>query len=170
MSADRSLLDAFRRLVAAFTSRTRYLGTYAYRVVRVNADLLELSPVRPQRTGLPDLTGVPMRPGIPGARGVPVEGSLVLVQFIDGEPTEPYVAAFVGADSPDHVPEELEIDASDTVTVGASAGRVHVGGAEPYDAPSSQGRFVRYGDTIVFSSPGPGPVVIAGGTMSKAGT
>ena len=145
----------FAALVRAFTRETFFHAVYEYRVISVAGGYLDLRPMRSAR-GLPDLSNVPMRSGSPGAAGTPVAGSSVLVGFLDGDPTRPAVLSYEGPAGSAHSPADVTISADGAVTVG---------GTELTSTINSAGRFVRYGDPIIFSAPGPGTVTLPGASV-----
>jgi hypothetical protein len=124
------MLDALSRIVEALTARTRYHGKYEFRVVTQSGERLNLQPVR-VANGLGDLTNVPVRPGVPGTRSNVQLGSLVLVEFVDRDPSRPVVTNFDAPDSPGWMPLTIELGGpgalgvariTDTVQAGAFAG------------------------------------------------
>ena len=135
------LRDIVRQLLPDYAFRG---GPYEYRVVTREGERVNLQPVR-SSVGMPDLRRVTVRPGVPGVRADVALGARVLVGFVDNDPARPFVAAFEDADGDGFAPERLDLSSEDepNVTVLESAGRV-----------------VRYGDPIVFASPGPGTVTL----------
>jgi len=110
-----SLLVLVRETVLA---RMTYLGVYEYKVATPTAggrcDAIATRGARD--AGLPpQITRLVMRPGILGASAVWNAGSSVLVAFVNGDPSRPYV---VGGD-PDTVPLTSTINASAGVTIGS---------------------------------------------------
>ncbi len=94
-----AVADALSRLVEALDPRRRYRGTYEYRVVEQRGWHLDLQIVRVS-TGLSDLVRVPVRPGMAGLRAEDIaQGSLVLVTFVDADPSRPVVVAFDETDA-----------------------------------------------------------------------
>ncbi len=102
------LLDA----IAKRATDDQIHGLWRYRVVRVVANRLELQAVR-QSAGLPDLILVSMWPGAPGIHGDPEPGSECVVQFIEGDRTQPIVTHFVGKDGASFIPVALELAGAD---------------------------------------------------------
>lgn len=105
-------LAAWAKLFDALDPRRAYRASYEYRVVQQSGERLDLQPVR-SATGMPDLSHVPHR-FAPGVRAKHLLGSLVLVAFVDGDPSRPCVVAGDTADSPGFVP--LELDLGDQTT------------------------------------------------------
>lgn len=192
MSSARAF-DSLRRLVLELLRPTLFLGSYRYRVVDVSAPgVLDLqrAPVKPNPDrsdplGLPDIARCAAWTGIPGGAGDSALGSFVLVRFIDGDETQPYIEAFEGESTPGYLPTRAALDASGNTVIGASSpnasigktgtvpgARVIVGGKEPADAAVSQDRFVKYGDIMINTGvAGPMPIVMDPScpTMSTAG-
>ncbi len=122
---DTRLLRALRALLPALLPREPYLGPRRYRIVRMrpsasSADLtrVELQIVQ-AATGLPDLLIVPIWPGLAGSRAELTPGAHALVQFIDGDPGQPFVSHFATADDPAWRPVHLFLDATATIQIGA---------------------------------------------------
>jgi hypothetical protein len=124
---------AMRRLVLQLMPDVRFRGVFEYRIATQEGDRLNLQAVRASQ-GLPDLSRVRVRPGVPGARADHVLGSLVLVAFVDAEPTRPVVISFDDAEAPGFAPDRLDLVGEDDIALAV-------------DAP---GRGLRYGDTIMM--------------------
>jgi hypothetical protein len=120
-------------------------GPHEYRVVDQEGERLTIQPVR-VASGMPDLERVSVMGGLPGARADVQLGSRVLVAFVECDPGRPVVTAFEGADGNGFAATRLDLSDEDDI------------GVDPSD---SIGRVVRYGDPIVFASPGPGVVSIS---------
>lgn len=101
-------LAAQRRIFDALFPELRYAGAYEYRVVSQSSERLNLQIVR-TGTGLPDLARVPVRPGMAGLRATVTPGSLVLVTFIDRDPSRPAAFAHDAPDAPGWMPLTLEL-------------------------------------------------------------
>jgi hypothetical protein len=153
------LLEALRALLPALLPREPYLGPRRYRVVRMrpSASSSEQTRVELQivtaATGMPDVLMVPVWPGVAGAHAELAPGAHVLVEFIDGDPEQPFVAAFSTRDDPAWRPAYLTLDAAATVRVGPSAATVELAGkaSDTIAVPGAEaGRVVRYGDVIMF--------------------
>jgi len=106
--ADR-LSAALTRLVRYAAPRT-YLGIYEYRVVAQSGNVLDVAPVEAS-IGLPPMQQVSLRPGIPGASATVKVGSRVLVSFVNGQPSRPFVMAFEDPDGQGFVSPLLSIEA-----------------------------------------------------------
>lgn len=82
-------------------------GCYRYRVVTMGADKrVDLQAVRKQ-SGLPDLRSTSQWPGVPGVEAILTLGAEVVVQFIDADPAQPIITAYVGPGGPGFVPVSL---------------------------------------------------------------
>lgn len=103
----------------------KLFGKYRYRVVQMSGDRVELQIVR-TASGAPDILPISMRPGVAGAHAKLTGGSIVLVEFVEGDRRWPIVTAFAGKDEGDGY-ETQELDFSVAVTLrlgsdGASEG------------------------------------------------
>lgn len=89
-------------LLAAITARltdSRLYGVYRYRVVVQRSDgRLDLQPVT--NTNMPNLTYVTPWPGVAGTHATLAAGAQVLVQFVDGDRTQPIVAMLAASPAP----------------------------------------------------------------------
>lgn len=138
-------LAAMRRLFEQLDPRARYAGLHSYRVVSLDGERLNLQPERASQ-GMPDLRRVRIRPGVQGCKGETALGSMVLVAFVDRDPSRPVVLAFDDAESPGFDPSKLEIGTGcDLVEVSA--------GTETPPPANPVGRVIRYGDTIKLPPP-----------------
>lgn len=129
--------DAQRRIFEAMFPSMRYAGKYEFRVVTQEGERVNLQPVR-TATGLSDLRLVPIRPGMAGLKAKVTPGSLVLVEFVDMDPSRPVVTNHDAADSPGWMPLELDLGGpgalgvariGDTVQAGPYAGVITAGSA-----------------------------------------
>lgn len=107
------------RVVAQLTS-TKLFGRWRYRVVRLSVDRLELQPVR-QGAGLPEALPISMWPGVAGAHAAPQLGAEVLVEFLEGDRTQPIVTGFAGKDGVGHTPDELTLAVGTVLRAGDAA-------------------------------------------------
>jgi hypothetical protein len=114
---------AFARAVESVMAWARYRGVWSYRVVSQHGERLDLQAERAS-AGMPDLQLVRVRPGVPGWRASHALGSMVLVAFVDGDPSRPVVIAGDDADSPGHVPAALAADAGTTIGLADAIGPV----------------------------------------------
>jgi hypothetical protein len=99
------LAGLFRSIIERSTDGQLW-GMYRYRVLRMAGDRVELQAVR-KVAGLPDLIPVSMWPGVAGAHAELSPGAEVLVEFIEGDRTQPIVTHFAGKDGVGHVPVAL---------------------------------------------------------------
>lgn len=110
------LPSALTRIVEGITAGHRFYGSWEYRVVARTGERLQLQVVRAS-SGMPDLfyAPVPVR-AVAGVRVRPALGSTVLVSFVDGDPSKPYVAAFTAPTDVDagFIPDELALMAGST--------------------------------------------------------
>lgn len=119
-TAEARLPGLMRRIVERL-AQTRLYGLYRYRVVSVaNDKRVDIQAVRAE-AGLPDARAVPQWPGAPGCSAKLAPGSEVLVQFIDGDPSEPVIVQYAGVAGPGFAPDSIAIH-SDSVTLGGDAG------------------------------------------------
>lgn len=133
----RAMQAAVRRAVGELT----YLGVWEYRVTGQSGERFELEPTDPTR--VPPLANVEVR-GAPGLSAEPVDGSRVLVSFINGDVGRPYVCAFEAPDGEGFVPGVVELD-GDEVILG-----------------SGQSFVVRYGDVVTVGTES-GAIALSGG-------
>jgi len=130
-----------------------FFGTYRYRVYRMAGDRVELQIVR-RATGLPDALPVSMSPGVAGAWSSLAEGSIVLVQFLEGDPSLPIVTGFTRKDNgaggaePGFIPAHTILDA-EKLDLGPTALDVLIGEA--------LGRLLRSGERVAITGVRPGP-------------
>lgn len=149
------LLRDLQAVARAAMPELPYSRIYRYRVVKANPGdhRWELQAVA-KAQGLPDLSPASVHPGIAGAVAKLAPGSVVLVQFVEADPSMPVITHFPARDGAGWLPVELELDASSKVTIGASADLVEVGAGTEYPAPANPiGRVIRYGDTIRLPDP-----------------
>lgn len=113
-------LAAILRSIIKRASDNLINGLFRYRVVRMAVDgRVELQAVR-RVVGLPDILPVSQWPGVAGVHAELAPGTVVLVQFIEGNRTLPIVTHYVGKDGTDFVPVSLVIGGAD----GAPAARL----------------------------------------------
>jgi hypothetical protein len=101
-------IEALAKIFDALDPRRRYRCSYEYRVVSQAGERLNLQVVR-VASGLSDLARVPVRPGMAGLRATVKLGELVLVDFIEGDPSRPCVRSHDAPDAPGWEPQLLEI-------------------------------------------------------------
>ena len=93
---------------------------YRYRFVQMSTNRTELQAVS-VIAGLPDVLPVAMKPGVAGAHAKLTPGSIVLVEFIEGDRTQPVVVAFEGKGSDGHVTDELDFSVTTMLRLGSDA-------------------------------------------------
>ena len=134
---------ALQAILRADIAGIRYRGVYEFRVVTQSGERLNLQPVR-AALGFPDLANVPVRPGVAGAKARVTPGELVLVAFVDADPSRPVVVAHDDAESPGWMPLGLDLGGpaalgvarvTDTVQAGPFAGAITLGSATIKAAP-----------------------------------
>lgn len=113
------LAGVFESAVASIVGRQLF-GKYRYRVVKMSVDRVELQAVA-SAAGLPDVLPVAQKPGVAGAHAKLTPGSIVLVEFIEGDRTLPLVVAFAGKGEEGHAPEELDFAVTTSLRLGSDA-------------------------------------------------
>jgi len=113
------LLTTLRALVSELTSAYRYHAHVRYRVISGDDSRLSLQIVR-KAFGFPDVLPISVWPGVPGAKGEPTPGSLVVVVFLEGDPTLPAVTHWASPEDPAWKPVTLTLDATDSIDIGES--------------------------------------------------
>lgn len=108
-SRDR-VVDALRALVARLTDGALY-GPRLYRVGELVGDRVKLQPVD-RSSGLPMIGPISLWPGMAGLHAELALGAHVLVEFVDGDRTQPIVTHFAGKDGTGWTPTSLVLDAS----------------------------------------------------------
>jgi len=111
---------ALERIVSAIVDR-RMLVPREYRVMQMNGDRVDLQSTASDTS--PDLTAISFR-GMAGIAARLVVGSLVIVQWIDGNPAKPMITHAIGKDGNGWAPTSLSFDAtgaSASIVIGAGA-------------------------------------------------
>jgi hypothetical protein len=141
---------ALRSIAREATNKTAFHGLYRFRVVQMNGTRVDLQAVRKQ-AGLPDTLPVDVWPGMAGLFSSQLTpGALVLVAFIEGEPSAPIISHFEPKGGGGFLPINLLIDATTLLELGPSAAGVAIaGGVEPFRAarktdPVQAGPFVGF--------------------------
>ncbi len=101
------MLEAQRRVILALFPEMRYRGSFEYRVTTQTGERLNLQPAR-VASGMPTLARVPVRPGVAGFKSTVKLGELVIVTFVDADPSRPNVIAHDAPDAPGWYPELTE--------------------------------------------------------------
>lgn len=156
-TADQTVGASLRRAVERAVPWARFGLLYRYRVLEMVGVRANLRAVA-KRAGVPDAIAVDMAPGMAGLSAELTPGATVLVTFIEGDPALPIVTHFERVGQSGFLPVSLALDASGTVQIGASASSVELGGDATISGTqaNTERRFLRLGDPIIFSAPGPG--------------
>lgn len=152
-AAEERNLRALRALILEAFPEYAFLGRYRYRVVRQVQNRVDLQVVR-KRSGLPDVLPVSVHPGMAGLSAELTPGSVVLVEFIEGDTRQPIVTHFASKDEEGFLPVELAIDATEVVCIGEEAAAVELGAAAAV--------VPRHGDTIAIKDPSTQQVLMTG--------
>ncbi len=120
-------LQALASVLDGLDPFRKFRAPYEYRVVDQTGDRFDLQIVR-VATGLPDLANVSVRPGIAGARADVQLGELVLVSFIDGDPSRPAITSHDAPDAPGWMPLFLELGEGPTFGIARMTDPVIAGG------------------------------------------
>jgi hypothetical protein len=120
--ASRGRLPDALRAIVEHVAGERLFGVYRYRVIRMAGDneRLELQAAR-RVVGLPDVLPIAMWPGVAGAHAEPALGAEVLVQFVEGDRTQPIVTGFAGKAGPGFTPVTQLFDATTEIVLGEGA-------------------------------------------------
>lgn len=121
------LYDALSSIVRQVLNE-RLWGLYRYRVYKMNVRRVNLQVVA-SAPGLPDVLPASMCNGVAGAWSKLPPGTVVLVEFIEGDVTQPRVTHFAARDEGAFVPIETLLDATDKLMLGPSSALVEVGPA-----------------------------------------
>lgn len=104
---ERGRLAGLLRTIAQRATDAPLWGKYRYRVVAMRGDgRVDLQAVR-KAAGLPDVQPLSVWPGVAGADAELSAGAEVLVEFIEGDPTQPIVTHFAGVDGKGFLPVSL---------------------------------------------------------------
>lgn len=143
---DHVLVGALRSLMREADPRRTFLGLYRYRVYKMQGDRAELQIVKP-RVGLPDVLPISIMPGLAGASAELTGGAVVLVQFIEGDPSLPVVTHASKKGDTGAIPQSLIIDSFGRLDIGESADVVNAGNADAV--------VLRNGEAIKITASGP---------------
>jgi len=114
-------LQRFIAMVRAVMRPTFFHGLYEFRVRGGSGGYLDLDPAK-KSLGLPSMNNVPVRVGVYGGRGTPANGTSVLVGFINGDASLPFVNSFAGEwEGGTSVPSESHIFAGNVKLGDSSA-------------------------------------------------
>lgn len=112
------------RLAGLFRGLVEHVGgerlpfKYKYRVVEMDGDRVKLQAVSVS-AGLPDVIPVRQKPGVAGAHASLTGGSIVIVEFIEGDHTQPIVTAYAGKGEEGDAPGELDFSVATTLRLGS---------------------------------------------------
>lgn len=122
----------------------RLFGKYQYRVVQMRADgRVDVQAVR-KIAGLPDQQTIRMFPGAPGLYPELTPGGIVLLEFLEGDPTQPVITGFIGRDGSGWIPELITIGGAtgpraarvgDAIEAGGIGAMITIGVAPGSPAP-----------------------------------
>lgn len=110
---DGASLARLPRLIRAIARRStddQLFGKFRYRVVSMLVDRAQLQIVN-KASGAPDGLLVSEWPGVAGTHAKLTPGSIVLVEFIEGDRAQPIVSNFIGRGAPGFVPDRLTLGA-----------------------------------------------------------
>jgi len=113
---DSKALRAFRALIKQFTAPLEYHAKVRYRVVEKIVDRYHLQAVR--KGAWPDQTFVSVKPGAAGYDASLALGSVVVVEFLEGDPTLPVVTHFAGPGEEGFIPISVAIAGADKAASG----------------------------------------------------
>lgn len=105
-----SLASSLRAIVERTTDK-RITWPVRYRVVDMAGDRVDLQIVK-KASGVPDGLSVPQWPGIAGAHIISALGAEVIVQFVDGDRSDPIVTNYAGRGSHGAIPKRLVLGAA----------------------------------------------------------
>lgn len=154
--------EAFPRYAFAFPYRYRVTDMVT---TRVRLQAVKVAP------GLPDVLHVSVLPGVAGAAAELKPGSLVLVQFVEGDPAQPIVTHFEAEGGEGWLPISLTLDASSTLKIGPSDPAIDVGPVPTEHATSAEAlvsMFDAFCTAIAISFPGATPLTGGGIVGAKA--
>ena len=144
-------------IVAALTRKTVFYGLYIYAVLGDTTDASDGHGTPPGSTpggtvslrnvsgvaGIPDMLSATKAHGIPGAYDTLAAGTLALVGFQEGDPSQPYVALYLPGQP---LASKVGIDSADTISLGAYTAAVPLARAGIVDA--NQGIIVAKPNTV----------------------
>jgi hypothetical protein len=113
---DSKIARALRAIVEQLASKLRYHAAARYRVVEKVGDRYHLQAVR--KGQWPDMTHVSAMPGAAGYDADLAPGTIVLVAFIEGDPTLPIITSFEGPDGERPTPISVAIAGADKAASG----------------------------------------------------
>jgi hypothetical protein len=155
------LLRVIRAIVRETFPNYDFHGLYRYRVVQMAVGRVDLQAVN-KAPGLPNVLPVPIHAGMAGLSAELTPGSIVLVEFEEGDPGKPRVTHFSAKNEPGFLPVSVSLDATGAVRIGETASAVELGAAA--------GTVPRHGDTIAIKDPTTQNVLLAGIIEITSGT
>lgn len=129
-----TLRASIARIIRTELAKLGVILAYEYRVVSQAGAAVDLQIVR-KASGLPDLARVYARPGAAGHKATYTPGGPVLVAFVEGDATRPFILAAGVVGAPGTIPTNAELDATGTLRIGRSASEVVVGNDSPPPDP-----------------------------------
>ncbi len=169
-----SLRGHLANIIRGEVAKLGILIAVEYRVVSQAGDAVDLQIAR-KASGLPDLARVFARPGAAGHKATYAAGSLVMVAFVEGDATRPFIAFGGVVGAPGTIPQSAELDATGIIRIGRSASEVVVGGNIPEPHPVARAPelstwatavTLALGQIAVLLNAAPGPVLSAPGTVT----
>lgn len=106
------LVRSLRAMVEAITAQTKCHVLVRYRVVNRVVDRYNLQAVN-KSSGWPDILPCAVMAGAAGYKAELTNGSIVLVQFIEGDEAQPIITHFEQAGQPGFIPISIKIAADD---------------------------------------------------------
>jgi hypothetical protein len=104
----RSKLAGLLESIAQRSTDQRLFGKWRYRVIRMRAERVELQALS-RASGLPDMVSVHMAPGAAGWHAELTPGAEVLVEFVEGDRSQPVISGFAGKNGQGHVPASVTV-------------------------------------------------------------
>lgn len=102
-------------------SDTRIPYPLRYRVLSLSDEVGTRVSLQAVSPGAPDIGPISMAPGVAGAHSALAVGAIVLVAFVEGLPTLPFVVGFAGKDGQGWTPTSTTLDASTSGKLGEAA-------------------------------------------------
>jgi len=147
------LKDQFTGLVHANVPEWQYYAKHRYRVVKRLVDGRYTLQAVNTRSGVPDLDYAEPVTGVPGVTSHLELGSIVLVEFIEGDPGQPHITHFASEGSPYWIPKMISVRADASIEIKADT--VKLGSGK--DPVATVGSAV-----VVFGTTGAPPIAFAG--------
>jgi hypothetical protein len=145
---DGRLARAARATVRTMLPELPYLRLCRYRVVELVSGRASLQAVN-SKLGMPDQTFVRLAPGVSGWTQVLTPGTVVVVAFLEGDPSLPMIVAYSPPGEPGFQPVSITGDCTGVMHLGPNSTRVNIAGGDVVvPAGNEDGRVVRYGDKV----------------------